>query len=399
VALLAGTKTTVTSPASSESADQAPARPPLGVLVKPACADCNLACAYCFYTPKSALYPDSKRHRMSPAVLERFISSFMPLAGDNPSFGWQGGEPTLMGLDFFRKVILLEKRYGRSGQAVGNGLQTNGTLIDDEWAAFLARWNFLVGISIDGPPEIHDHWRLTRSRRGSLAEVLKGLEALKRQRAEFNALVMVTSLSARRPDDVFDFLLEQGIRFFQFIPCVERDPVTGEPAEFTVDPVQYGEFMCRIFDRWADESGPQTYVRMFDDLLMAYVQGRQPTCIFQDRCGSYVVVEHNGDVYCCDFFVDPEWRLGNLMETPLAELAASPLLEQFAQRKSAYGDQCRECEWVHFCHGGCPKHRLAFGDKPSDPNYLCPGYKLIFAHADPTMQALKQRHASRSAPP
>ena len=363
------------------------AQPFPGVLVKPAGPDCNLACRYCFYSPKAALYPDANRHRMSAEVLERFLHDYLPVAGPQPSFGWQGGEPTLMGLDFFRKVVSLQRRFGRNGQVIGNGLQTNGVLIDKEWAEFLARWKFLIGISIDGPPEVHDRYRLNHGGDPSLERVLTGLRHLQRADVEHNALIMITSHSASRADEIYDFLLELGVRFMQFIPCVEEDRETGELAPFTVAPEAHGEFLCRIFDRWAERS-PQTYIRMFDDLVHQHVYGISPTCIFQERCGSYFVVEHNGDLYACDFFVEPQWRLGNLMETPLTELVRGPLLERFGPRKSAHGPVCRECEWVSLCHGACPRHRIFQGGGVSDPSYLCAGYKMLFAHAKSTIERI-----------
>jgi len=358
------------------------------VLIKPAGPDCNLACRYCFYSPKAALYPDTTRHRMSPETLERFLSEYLPVAGLNPTFGWQGGEPTLMGLDFFRKAVSLQRRLGQDGQVVGNGLQTNGALIDREWAGFVARWKFLVGISLDGPAEVHNRYRVNHGGQPSLDLILKGLRHLQRQGAEFNALVMVTSYSAPRADEVWDFLVGLGVRHLQFIPCVEADPQTGELSEFTVSPDAYGDFLCRAYDRWVADDAPNVFVRDFDDLLHQYVRGTSPTCLFQERCGSYFVLEHNGDVYACDFFVEPEWRLGNVMKTPLTELVSGPLFGQFADRKAELGETCQACEWVSLCHGACPRHRLFRGGQISDPSYLCAGYKQLFAHTKPAMEQL-----------
>ncbi|MFQ6130935.1 MAG: anaerobic sulfatase maturase [Armatimonadota bacterium] len=367
---------------------EAPVSHPLSLLVKPASADCNLACRYCFYLSKAELYPETKVHRMSDEVLERMIQEYLAFQPQMASFVWQGGEPTLMGLDFYRRAVELQAKHGQRGQVVANGLQTNGLVLDAEWCEFLREYNFLVGLSLDGPPHVHDHYRRSAAGKGSFERVMGALRPLRESGTEFNLLVMATPVSAPRGRELYDFFRSHNLDFLQFIPCVERDPATGGIADYSVTPQGYGQLLCDVFDCWAEDDWRGTYIRMFNDLLAVYSGQQMPTCIFRDRCGDYVVVEYNGDVYACDFFVEPEWRLGNIMEQPLAEIVASDKFAQFADRKSDYGAPCRSCEWLHLCHGGCPKYRLVSYDDHRAPTYLCAAYRQLFAHADERLRAM-----------
>ncbi len=362
------------------------------MLVKPAGPDCNLACEYCFYTPKKALYPQSKKHRMSRQVAEEMIRQYMAMSPQGTTFAWQGGEPTLMGLDFFRLAVALQMKHGGSGQIVSNALQTNGTLIDAEWARFLRRYRFLVGVSIDGPPEVHDKWRVDHGGGPTLDKVLKGVRVLQAEGVEYNALVMLTSHSADKVGLVWEFLREQGIDFFQFIPCLERDAESGEMSEYSVTAEQYGEFMCEVFDMWWEPECPETYVRLFNDLVEVYAGGEGPSCMLKERCGEYVVIEHNGDVYACDFFVDREHCVGNLLKTPLAEIVASEKLEEFALAKGNAGPECESCRWWQQCFGGCPKDRIYGTGRTDCASYLCAGYKMVFEHADARLRELAEQY-------
>lgn len=400
------------------------------LLIKPAGPDCNLACSYCFYRPALKLYPQTPHPRMSVEVLRELVRQYMALAreqhgsglearttperGPSPAaFCWQGGEPTLMGVDFYRTVIALQKKHGHSGQVVANSLQTNGMLIDEEWARLLARYRFLVGVSLDGPAEVHDHYRQNMGGAGTLARVLRGLRTLQRNGVESNALCMITSYSASRARIIWDFFAEQKVDYLQFIPCLERnigtdtifpdqpppeaalsEKIVSVPifprdlAEFAIRPEQYGEFLCEVFDLWWPER-ERVHVRIFDDLL-ADLLGvpESKTCEFRPRCGDYLVVEHNGDVFDCDFFVDREHLVGNLMETPLATLAEAPAFGEFAAAKNCYGGQCQACEWLSLCCGGCQKHRLFGEGKVEAPSYLCAGYRQLFAHALPRLREI-----------
>lgn len=393
------------------------------LLIKPAGPDCNLACSYCFYRPAGALYPRTRHPRMSLEVLRELVRQYMAYAREAgggagetrtsaalqegpAAFCWQGGEPTLMGVDFFRTVIALQKKHGASGQVVANSLQTNGVLIDEEWARLLYRYRFLVGVSVDGPAEVHDHYRRNRGGDGSLARVLQGLKTLQRHAVECNALCMVTSLSAGKAALVWEFLRAQKIDYLQFIPCLEKagpdgggETAAGRPvreeelAEFTVSAEAYGDFLCEILDLWLPER-ERVHVRIFDDLL-ADLLGRPDTktCELRPRCGDYLVVEHNGDVYDCDFFVDRDHLLGNVMQQPLEVLAADDRFEAFAAAKGDYGAACRGCEWLGLCCGGCQKHRLFGHGCLAAPSYLCAGYRRLFEHAVPKLRELVKEAA------
>ncbi|MEA3344686.1 MAG: anaerobic sulfatase maturase [Chloroflexota bacterium] len=368
------------------------------VLVKPVSADCNLDCEYCFYHDRPTdPYRDRKRHRMSSRVLRALLRQYMPLAGANPSFGWQGGEPTLAGLDFFREVVKLEQRYGVSGQVVGNGLQTNGTFIDEEWARFLAQYNFLVGVSLDGPQELHDHYRYNAAGDGSWQRVMDGIELLRQYGVAFNILTVVSDLTAQRPAEIYSFFREQGFEFMQFIPCVERDPKSGEIAPFSVKPQQYGDFLCELFDLWWNDGEPEASLRTFENVLAAYLGQEPETCEYRERCDSYVVIEYNGDVYPCDFFVTEEWRLGNLLETPLEEIVRSPKREKFSSIKGRPYAECEDCPWDFICHHGCPRFRLGPDGRFGQHHYLCPAFKQFFAYADERFRELADRIRLRRA--
>lgn len=364
--------------------------PLTGVLVKPAGADCNLNCSYCFYKDKGKLYPEIRRHRMSDEVLEALVRQTMALSGQHASFSWQGGEPTLMGLQFFERVVSLQHQYGR-GRAVSNGLQTNATLLNDEWGRFLRRYRFLVGVSLDGPDVMHDAHRVDHAGQGSFQRVLHGVNILRRHDVAFNILAVLTRQNAGDPETLFRFFLAQDLRHLQFIPCAEPDPVTHDLAPFSISADEYGEFLCRIFDLWLKDGQPTAYVRFFDELLIAYVTGQHPSCLHRERCGDYVVVEHNGDVYACDFFVEPAWRLGNLSETPLLELLQGERFKAFRQRKQGLAAECLRCEYLSLCHGGCPKYRLLANGDIASPDYFCAAYRRFFAHSAPTMRALAWR--------
>lgn len=373
----------------------------LGLLIKPASADCNLRCEYCFYLPKLALYPKTTRHVMPRGVMHQLIGDYMQMAGETPSFGWQGGEPTTLGLDFFRRVVAVQAMKARAGQAIANGFQTNGILLDDDWARFFRRYRFLVGLSLDGPPHIHDHYRRDAGGKPTFERVLRAADILRRNEVEFNILCMVTAFSGDRAGEVWDFFVERDLRFLQFIPCIEVHPETGEVQPYSCTPEQYGRFLCEAFDRWSAEVPPQTYVRTFDDLLMMHMGGEAPTCVFRPTCAEYLLIEHNGDVYPCDFFVEREWLLGNIMETPLREIALSDRFREFRYAKQAYGEGCAECEWLAQCHGGCARHRLAVGPAAWRRNYFCDSYRMLFAHADGRLQEMARELSARAehAPP
>ena len=288
-------------------------QPLTSILVKPAGPDCNMDCGYCFYSGKSELYPGSATHRMTDTVLEEMMRQFMNQPSPDLSLGWQGGEPTLMGLSFFERAVELEEKYGED-KTVGNGLQTNGILLDHEWATFLKKYNFLVGLSIDGPQHVHDCYRHMRSGAGTWSRISETARMLLDEGVSVNALTVVSDYSVRFPDEIYDHHRGAGLDYMQFIPCVETDPQNPQKAApFSVSARDYGTFLCRIYDRWRQDfidDIPQTSVRFFESLLFSYAGFTPPDCTLGETCGTYLVVEHNGDVYSCDFFVEPAWHLG-----------------------------------------------------------------------------------------
>ena len=356
------------------------------VLVKPAGPDCNLRCNYCFYRQKAGMF-DGKQHRMSDRLLESLISQCMAM-GVN-TFSWQGGEPAIMGLDFFRKVVELEIEHGAPGTSVANAFQTNGTLLDAEWARFFAEYSFLIGLSLDGPARLHDHYRKDTSGKGTHKRVMDTAKLLRDNGVELNILALVNDVNVKEPDAVWDFMRSSDFAFLQFVPCIEPGD-KGKAASFSIGPEEFGEFLVKVFDRWVEDF-PDVSVRDFDDLLAREVGMVPGTCTVSERCGSYVVIEHNGDVFACDFFVTAKWRLGNMLQTPLEELVQSEQLEEFARAKGEHGPVCASCKYLPWCQGGCQKHRIVLGGELANASYFCKSYKMLFAHALPKMPELAQR--------
>lgn len=379
------------------------------VMTKPIGPLCNLDCTYCFYLEKEKLFPGEENYRMSDEVLETYIRKYIQ-SQNTPeiSFAWQGGEPTLMGLDFFRKVVAIQRRYA-GGRPVHNAFQTNGTKLDDAWCSFFARENFLVGLSIDGPEHIHNRYRVNKGGTGSFAEVFRALELLKKHRVEFNTLTCVTRQSPDEAVEIYEFLKGRGVTFMQFIPIVERagdraahdiglglavppDPAAEEhpdaPMPWAVSPEGFGRFLCRIFDVWVKQDVGRVFVNMFDVALGAWCGMEPNLCTFSKRCGQAVAMEHDGGVYSCDHYVYPDYFLGNLMEKSLEEMVYSPEQVKFGKDKSdALPAYCRSCEFLFTCNGGCPKHRfIKTPDGEAGLNYLCAGYKTFFKHIDPVMK-------------
>ncbi len=362
------------------------------VLVKPAGADCNMACTYCFYLEKSHLFPELIKRRMSEDVLEEMIKQVMRYSRRHISFSWQGGEPTLMGLSFFKKIVEIQQKYGQ-GHVVGNGLQTNSILIDRQWAGFLRDYCFLVGISLDGPEHIHDHYRLLRDGRGSWAIVIEKTKLLLDSSVEVNVLTVLNDYSVQFPEEIYIFLKSLGLNYMQFIPCVELDPRNPERmASFSVSPEKYGEFLVKVFDLWLSDfidDLPTTSIRYYDSVFYHYVGMVPPECTLMKECGNYVLVEHNGDVYSCDFFVEPRWKLGNVLEGDLDFMLNSQRQKEFGKMKASLPRECRKCRWLQKCRGGCVKDRL-HNSLNQKLNFLCPAYKMFFEHADRKLRTMAE---------
>ena len=386
------------------------------VMAKPIGPICNLDCKYCFYLEKEALYPQVEKWAMRDEVLESYIRQFIE-AHEAPviNFAWQGGEPTLLGVDYFRRVVELEKRYA-NGKEIRNAFQTNGVLLNDEWAELFRENQFLIGISVDGPRELHNAYRVDKGGQPTFDRVMRGIETLKRNKVEFNTLTTVHRANADHPLEVYRFLRENGSGFMQFIPIVERiaHQVTSEGlklispdfsgaagvAPWSVDPRQFGRFLCAIFDEWVRRDVGRTFVQLFDVSLEMWMGMEASLCIFRRQCGSALAIEHSGDLYSCDHFVYPENRLGNIMESPLAALVDTEQQKHFGEAKeSALPKYCRECDVRFACNGECPKHRFTkTPDGEAGLNYLCAGYKMFFHHVDPYMRFMAAELAAQRPP-
>jgi len=369
-------------------------KPLRSILVKPAGPDCNMKCTYCFYLKKSNFFSQTKTHRMSKNILEKVVRQVMANGESPVSFGWQGGEPTLMGIDFFKKAVEFQQKFGHN-QVVGNGLQTNGILIDREWTRFLAKYKFLVGLSLDGPKHIHNKYRRMKGGKDSWSMVVDRAKLLLNSGVAVNALTVVNNYSVHFPEEIYEFHKSLGLNYMQFIPCVEPDPVNpGQAAPFSVDPAMFARFLVKLFDLWmddADDNGFTTSVRYFDSVFYCYLGLPAPDCNLQENCGSYVVVEHNGDVFCCDFYVSDKWKLGNVLQGDLGKMLNSPLQEKFGKQKAALAKTCRECQWLKYCRGGCTKDRLIKENKNPGSDYLCQSYRAFFEHAHPRMIELVKK--------
>jgi uncharacterized protein len=379
---------------------------PFMVMAKPAGAACNLACSYCFYLGKEKLYPDVRHFRMSEEVLESFIRQYVRSQPTQEiSFAWQGGEPTLLGVDFFRKVVELQQRHAPPGRKITNALQTNATRLTDEWCRFFKEHNFLLGVSLDGDAAVHDRYRVDKAGRPTHRATMDGLALLKKHGVDFNLLTVVNRTNVARPKELYRFLTAHGSGFLQFIPLVERDapgggfavpPGPAEPGEATavsrasVPPEAWGDFLVGVFDEWVRQDVGRVFVQYFDCLLGVWMGLPASLCVFAPTCGRALALEHNGDLYACDHYVYPEYRLGNLCETPLVDLVRSAPQERFGRfKEETLPRQCRECDVLFACRGECPKHRFAVTpEREPGLNYLCPGIKRFLRHIDPAMRTM-----------
>jgi len=390
--------------------------PDFHVMAKPIGPICNLDCKYCFYLEKETLYPRVSKWAMQEEVLDSYVRQYIE-AHDTPevSFAWQGGEPTLLGVEYFRRLVEVQKKYA-GGKRIHNAFQTNGVLLNDEWAALFKENGFLIGISIDGPRELHDAYRVDKGGQPTFDRVMRGIETLKRNGVEFNTLTTVHRGNADHPLKVYRFLKENGSGFMQFIPIVERisNQATADGlqlispsfagsakvAPWSVEPRQFGRFLCAIFDEWVRNDVGRYFVQLFDVGLEVWSGMEASLCVFRKQCGAALAMEHSGDLYSCDHFVYPENRLGNIMESPLAELVDSEQQRKFgADKETMLPKYCRECDVRFACNGECPKHRfLTTPDGEPGLNYLCAGYKMFFHHVDPYMQFMARELAAQRPP-
>ncbi|TVR05800.1 MAG: anaerobic sulfatase maturase [Spirochaetaceae bacterium] len=362
---------------------------PFSLLIKPAGPDCNIRCEYCFYLEKCGLYPDQTRHRMDADTLQKVIAGYMATPQPIYSFGWQGGEPTLMGADFFRTAFELQRSLAPRGATVANGLQTNGTLLDADFAQLLAEYRVLVGISVDGPADLHDRYRRTVGGGATHHRVMQGISHLQTAGVEFNVLTLVSAANVDHPTEVYRYLKSLGVHHHQYIPCVE--PLNDGLTDFSITAEQWGNFLNGIFDEWQEADTRTVSVRHFDSVVNLLVTGQYSSCTMGGSCRQYLVVEHNGDVYPCDFFVTPELRLGNIHTHSLEQAWRSPLMRRFGAQKARWPHRCGECPYLPLCSGDCQKLRLG-GDAPSA---LCEGWVAFYDHALPRLKEIAARAARR----
>ncbi len=362
------------------------------VMTKPAGAVCNLDCRYCYYLTKRDLYPGGEPFRMTNDLLEEYIVQHIEASpGPNITFAWHGGEPTVLGLDYFRRIVALQRHHRPAGRRIINNVQTNGTLLDDEWCRFLAAERFLVGLSLDGPRELHDRYRMTRGGKPTHKQVLRGLRLLQRHRVSHDVLCVVHDESVRFPTAVYRFFKEVGVQSLQFLPLVERQlDAAGSVSARTVPAEAFGAFLCAVFDEWVRQDVGRIAIQMFDEAARPACGLEHALCIFRETCGDVPVLEHNGDFYACDHFVEPEHRFGNIRETPLSDLLACDAQRRFGlAKRDGLPRSCRECEVLALCNGGCPKDRFIRTPGGEDGlNYLCAGYKRFFTHSRPALARL-----------
>lgn len=367
-------------------------KPITDVLIKPAGPDCNLACDYCFYLSKSELFDSKVPYRMDMATLKELTRQVLAQDTEFVNFIWQGGEPTLMGLPFFQQALEFQEYYNR-GQKIGNALQTNGVLIDSDWAVFLKKNNFLVGLSLDGPAHIHNRYRLDKANKSSHEKVLKAAELMLLRDVAVNALVVVNDFSVQFPEEIYEYHKKLGLTFMQFIPCVERDSGGNENlASFTVPVAKYAAFLSKLFDLWSADiidGIEMTSVRFFDSVFRKYVNLDPGDCTLLANCGTYLTVEHDGSVYSCDFYVDSEHYLGNIWESSLRSMFNSELQLRFGSEKSNLSKECLDCVWLNMCRGGCPKDRF-FNADGGNLNYLCDAYKIFFEYTQERFEELTE---------
>lgn len=363
------------------------------VMAKPTGAQCNLDCAYCFFLKKESLYPDST-FRMTDEVMESYVRQ--TIEAQLPSIAWQGGEPTLMGLDFFRRVVALERKHLKPGQRIENTLQTNGILIDEEWCCFLRDHNFLVGLSLDGPRDLHDAFRKDKAGNPTFDKVVEAARLMQQYGVEFNILCTVNALNSQQPLEVYRFFRDElKAQYLQFIPIVERDNATGHQegsrvTDRSVKPEDYGRFLIAIFDEWVARDVGTMFVPFFDAVLASYLYGQSSVCVLRPTCGDALALEHNGDLYSCDHFVEPKHLLGNILTTPLTELAAGAKQTAFGKTKhERLPKTCQACRYLFTCHGECPKNRLLTSPEGEHGlNWLCAGLKMFFEHTEQPMKEM-----------
>ncbi len=376
------------------------------VMTKPRGAICNLDCKYCYFLSKERLYPNSD-FRMSETLLEEYIQQYIEVQRvPEVTFAWQGGEPTLMGLDFFKQAVRYQQKHKPDGMQMFNALQTNAVTLDNEWCAFFAEHNFLIGVSIDGPKHLHDAYRVDKGGAPTFDRVMAGVDLLKKYNVEFNILTTIHAANANHPLEIYRFIRDEiPAQFMQFIPIVERDNETGyqegsNVTERSVTAEQYGHFLTAVFDEWVRLDVGRVYVQIFDVALAAWTGHNPGLCIFEETCGTALAMEHNGDVFSCDHFVEPKYKLDNIMDVPLSDIVMMDEQRDFGlAKRDTLPEYCQTCEVRFVCNGGCPKNRfIATPDGEPGLNYLCAGYKAFFNHIAEPMRFMASELNQRRPP-
>jgi uncharacterized protein len=354
--------------------------PPFSLLIKPVSADCNMNCMYCFYLPKKELYSESKSHIMRPEILDHVISSYLKTEQKQYIFGWQGGEPSLAGLEFFKKITNMQLKYGKTGTIISNAIQTNATLINDAFSRHFFDYKYLVGVSIDGPEYLHNQNRKFINGEGSFKRVMKSIEALRRNNVEFNILTLVSSSNVEKTGEIYDFLKSNEFYFNQYIPCVEYN-ADQTLKTFSINGTAWGKFLIALFDKWYPDDIFKVSIRFFDSIMNVLLSGNAASCNIMNNCSQYFLIEHNGDIYPCDFFVEKKWKLGNIMTDSWDKILDSKKMKEFSMLKSKYNKQCLQCEYLKFCYGDCLKYRSSLAQGSHAISTLCSGLKMFYEHS------------------
>lgn len=356
------------------------------MMVFPSGPICNLKCKYCYYIEKKNLYTIEEDFNMSEHLLEQFIKKYIEVQqGPEVFFIWQGGEPTLRGIDFFKEAVLLQKKFLPTGWKCHNSIQTNGTLLNDEWCEFFKKEKFLIGLSIDGPKEYHNRYRQYINGKGSHKMAEKAIELLKKYDIEFNVICTINHANVKHSQKVYQYFVRKGVKYIQFIPIVNKEQNTISAESISSN--EYADFMIQIFEQWRKNDIGKIYIQLFEECLSVWLNGCSQLCIFSEVCGSVPVMEHNGDIYSCDHFVTPEYKLGNLLEKPLSEILFSQKQICFGNQKKQLSNSCQKCKYIRLCYGGCLRSRV-ISEYGKCKDYLCKGYQAFFEHISPYMEQM-----------
>lgn len=354
--------------------------------------DCNLACDYCYYSRVGGTI-GPKVNRIESSLLEKFIREYMDFCQGQASFAWQGGEPLLAGLDFFKEVVSLQAKFSKPNTVISNSLQTNATLVNQEWAAFFKQYNFFIGVSLDGPKDVHDARRVTRAGVGSFDRVMRGIDILREAHVDFNILTVIHEGNVHRAPELMTFYEKESFRFVQFIPAMDfRAQETSKQARYLINDHEYGDFLCSVFDVWYNEGEPNTSVRFFDNMLAVYLHQEAELCIHRKACPTTLILEQNGDAFPCDFYISEEYKVGNVGVDSLTDILGHLVYKKFLSMKPTLPEKCVSCEFVRLCHGGCPRNRT-WNDtgQDVDVDYFCESYLQVYRYAHGRMSSLAER--------